>query len=521
MSKYNRYLIVILAALLPVVVVCFVFYEAAERCESFDIVDRLPGIRPDYNGVVIPPNIAPLNFAIEEDGLHYYARVYSKNGSAIEVFSRSGKIKIPQRAWHSLLGSNRGQQLYFDVYVKGRSGRWSRYACVTNKIAIEDIDSFVVYRKMLPTTIHIKSLMAVYQRDLRSFEEKLILNDSSYKGGCINCHSFCNNRPDKMLIGIRSYHKYGISTLFIENGKVKKIGAMFGYTSWHPSGKLAVYSINQLPMFWHDARKEVRDTVNQDSSLAYFLPETGQLKTSPEISRKEQLENWPVWSADGKYLYFCTALKVWSNTKIPPDERYRDVRYDLVRISYDVDSEQWGQAEEVLLAKDTGRSVAMPRISPDGRWLSFCMIDYGYFPCWHRDSNLYLMDLKAAEDTGKFKYRQLDISSPESEAWQSWSSNSRWIVFSSKRDYGVFTRTYISYVDEEGKVYKPILLPQKDPAFYDSCSLTYTVPELIVEPVKAAGDKLGRVIRGSGEIKVDMPITMASPQPGRLHDFQF
>jgi Tol biopolymer transport system component len=519
MSKYNRYLTIILTVTLSAVAVCFVFYGRRERIESFDMVDRLPRIRPDYSGVVLPPNIAPLNFAIKEDGLHYCAKIYSKNGSVIEVFSRSGKIEIAQKAWHNLLGNNKGRQLYFDVYVKGQSGRWRRYASVTNKIANYDIDSFVVYRKMYPTTVHLRSLVAIYQRNLRNFEERLILDNSNYKGGCLNCHSFCNNRPDKMLMGIRSY-KYGFSTLLIEDGKVEKIGAKFGYTSWHPGGKLAVYSTNQLPMFWHLAGREVRDTVNLDSSLVYFLSETRQLKTSPEISQKEQLENWPVWSADGKYLYFCSALKPWSGIKKLLPEQYKDVMYDLVRISYDVDSEQWGQVEEVLPAKDAGRSIAMPRISPDGRWLSFCMIDYGYLPCWRSDSDLYLMDLKIAEETGKFEYRQLDISSPESEAWQSWSSNSRWIVFSSKRDYGVFTRTYISYVDQEGKVYKPILLPQKDPAFYDSCLFTYTVPALVIEPVKVVGDKLGRVIRGSSEIKVDMPITMASPEADRRYDFQ-
>ncbi|MBN2019134.1 MAG: PD40 domain-containing protein [Sedimentisphaerales bacterium] len=518
MSKY-RNLTLVLALALAAVSLCVLLYGCRERIESFDTVDRLPRIRPDYSGIVLPPNIAPLNFAVEEDGLHYCAKIYSKNGGVIEVFSRSGKIAIPQEAWHRLLGNNRGQQLYFDVYVKGQSGRWSRYACVTSKIADEDIDSFLVYRKMNYTTIHFKGPMAVYQRDLRSFEEMLILNNSSYKGGCLNCHSFCRNHPDKMLIGIRSFKGYGISTLFIEDGKVEKIRAKFGYTSWHPSGKLAVYSMNNLPMFWHLGRTEVRDTVNLDSSLAYFLPETSQLKTSPEISQKEQLENWPVWSADGKFLYFCRALKPASDTKTTAGEKYKDIRYDLVRISYDVNSDQWGQAEEVLLAKDAGRSIAMPSISPDGRWLSFCMIDYGYFPCWQSDSDLYLMDLEAAEQTGKFEYRRLDISSSESESWQSWSSNSRWLVFSSKRDYGVFTRTYISYVDREGKVYKPILLPQKDPALYDSCLSTYTVPEMIIEPVKVAGDKLGRVIRGSSEVEVDMPITMATPKADLSEDF--
>jgi len=505
MSKYNRYLSVFMLAALMVSGVCLLIFGQKESIDTFDLIDKPAQIRPDYNGVVLPANIA--------------AKIYSENGRPIEVFSRTGKIVIPPKAWRRLLESNRGRQLYFDIYVKAENRKstietrnWKRYSAITNRIAVEDIDSFLVYRKMHPTHTHIKGPMGIYQRNLRNFQEKLILDNNHFKGGCLNCHTFCQNSPDEMLLGIRSYGGYGISTLFIEDSKVEKIAAKFGYTSWHPSGKLAVYSINYLPMFWHYAGKEVRDTVNLESSLAYFLTETRQLKTIPAISRKEQLENWPVWSPDGRELYFCRAPKLWPDTRTIPPEHYRDVRYDLVRISYDVETDRWGQVECILSAKDTGKSIAMPSISPDGRWLLFCMIDYGYFPSWHRDSDLYLMDLKAAARSGEFNYSRLDINSNETEAWQSFSSNSRWIAFSSKRDYGIFTRTYISYIDDNGKVYKPLLLPQKDPGFYDSYLLTYTVPELVTEPVKLKAERLGQIIRGTTEIKVDVPITMASPE---------
>jgi hypothetical protein len=87
------------------------------------------------------------------------------------------------------------------------------------------------------------------------------------------------------------------------------------------------------------------------------------------------------------------------------------------------------------------------------------------------------------------------------------------MAFSSKRQGGVFTRTYFSYLDNEGRAYKPFLMPQKDPTYYDSCLWTYSVPELITAPVQITGEKLGRVIRGSEKIAVHLPITMATPKP--------
>jgi len=482
------------------------------RIEEYSISERPPRIYPDYSSTVIPPNIAPLNFMVQEDGSYYFARIYSDKGKEIEVFSRSPKILIPAGLWHELLNNNRGGQLRFDVFVRADNHRWVRFGTITNRIAGEDIDGYLVYRRMHPTHTHTKGHLGVYQRNLRNFDESIVFDNRGPSTQCVNCHTFCENRPDKTLIGVRD-RELQAKTLLIEGQTASKIDAKFGYTSWHPSGKLAVYSINNLPMFFHTARNEVRDTFDIDSALAYFVVDSKTVKTSPEISRKERLETWPCWSADGRYLYFCVTPKVlFADENHFPPHGYERVKYDLVRISYDIGQDKWGETETVLSSKDTGLSIAMPQVSHDGRWLLFCMCEYGYFPTWQQSSDLYIMDLKEAKETGRYEYRRLDINSDQSESWHSWSSNSRWIAFSSKRDYGVFTRCYISYVDESGRAYKPLVLPQKDPEFYDSCLETFNTPELVTGPVPATGERLARVVRSSEEISVSMPITMATPK---------
>ena len=488
--------------------------------EQWRSIDRLPGIRPDYCGTVLPPNIAPLNFRVLENGSHYFVKIYSKRGKAIEVFSRSPNINIPQKPWHKLLDINRGEKLSFDVFVKPadsvtspkkENNRWNRFSTITNEIAAEDIDSFLVYRTHHPSTHLINGRIGIYQRNLQQFNESLILDNRYYKRGCLNCHTFCNNRTDKMLIGIRS-REHGNSDLFVENGVVKKIGTKFTYTSWHPSGRLIAYSLNTVRQFFHTAREEVRSAIDMDSMLLYYLADSNTIKTSPKFSKKDRLETYPAWSADGRYLYFCSAPMLWSDQNEIPPKNYDEVKYDLMRISYDIESDQWGELETVLSAKDTGLSILEPRISPDGRWLLFCMCDYGGFPAFQQSSDLYILDLYDTQKTGGYKYRRLEINSDQSESWHSWSSNSRWIVFSSKRRDGVFTRPYLSYVDTTGKAYKPFLLPQKDPTFYDSCLQTYNTPELVIEPVRVTKEKLGCVVRGSRQIDVTLPITMATPK---------
>jgi hypothetical protein len=489
-------------------------------------IDRPAKIQPDYAGCVVPPNIAPLNFVIKQEGAGYFVRIHSEAGNPIEIFSRKSTIVIPKHAWHKLLNSNRGRQLNMDIYVKSRAGAssskaenvgWSRFQALTARIAAEDIDTFLVYRRIRPGHSTWRNI-GIYQRNLGSFDESTILSNEYFKHGCVNCHTFCSNRADKVLIGIRGA-VYGSSALLVEGDKVRKIGTKFGYTSWHPSGKIAVFAVNKVRQLFHSAASEVRDVLDLDSLISYYLLESESVKTAPDLARKDRLETYPTWSADGRYLYFCSAPVTWTDKSVIP-ESYDQIRYDLVRTSYDIDSDKWGPLESVLSAEETGRSILLPRISPDGRWLLFCMCDYGCFPVYRQSSDLYMIDLEAAKQTGRYEYSRLDINSSESESWHSFSSNSRWIVFSSKRDSGVFTRTYIAYVDKSGKVHKPIRLPQKDPTYYDSCLWTYSVPELVTEPVRVTKEKLGKVVRGTEEIPIKMPITMATPKTDGLTDRQ-
>ncbi|MEJ2701562.1 MAG: hypothetical protein P8Z79_03890 [Sedimentisphaerales bacterium] len=510
-GKWTRVTVVIAVMAMTAAACALVFVPREDKVtiDQFSIIDRLAEIHPDYSGTVIPPNIAPLNFSIRENGSHYCVRISSRQGQPIEIFSRSPKIVIAEKPWHALLNANRGEDLSFLVFVRSQDGDWKRFSPVVNTIANEEIDRFLVYRRIYPV-YGAWGKMGIYQRDLQGFEESVILDNDYFKGGCLNCHSFCANDPNKMLIDFRS-SDYGVPTVLVENGKPYKVGTKFGYVAWHPSGRLVTYAINQVAMFFHASDTEVRDVIDLDSLLAYYLVDRKTVKTAPDIARKDRLETYPAWSPDGRYLYFCSAPLTWTQRNVIPSN-YDEVKYDLVRISYDIDRDQWGKLETVLSSKDTGSSILLPRISPDGRWLVFCMCAYGCFPVYQRSSDLYIVDLEAAQKTGRYEPRRLQANSDESESWHSWSTNSRWVAFSSKRGSGVFTRSYLCYLDADGKASKPFVVPQKDPDYYDSCLWTYSVPELIRGRVRVTGEKLARVLRGSEAIHTDMPITTATPK---------
>ena len=462
-------------------------------------VNRPPRIRPDYRDVVIPPNMAPLNFLVEEPGTEYGVRVRSAEGEVIDIVSRTSRIVIPLSRWRRLLNANRGRKLYVDVCVRRADGQWRRFEPIQNTIAGADIDNYLFYRLIKP--IHtIYCNVGIYQRDLRTYEESVVLSNRSFGGGCVNCHTFAPNHPDRMILQIRG-SKDGADwsgMVVVRQGEVKKVDTRSlvqtaesergritqskgAYTAWHPNGRVVAFSANKISQFFH-AVGEVRDVVDAESDLALYDADSNTVTTTPKISKPGRMETFPTWSPDGRYLYFCSADPL-------PIEQYNQIRYDLMRIGYEADSGRWGEIEPLLLAEDTGLSITEPRVSPDGRWVLFCMSAYGAFPVHQASSDLYLLDLET------WQHHRLAANSPRCESWHCWSGNSRWIAFASKRRDGVFARIYFSYVDEAGRAHKPVLLPQKDPSFYDRFIKTYNVPELARTPAPASSRELARAIR--------------------------
>ena len=487
----------------------YVFFSLVTKnleIKNYTDISSPANITPDYSNTVIPPNIAPLNFIIQEPGTQYFVNIRSEQGNEIKVLSKKSKIIIPQKKWSKLLKQNSGSELIFDIYIKNNDDKWDRYPSIKNTIAKESIDPYLVYRFMTPSSYHPKK-MNIHQRNLENYDETIVLDSQSYGDGCVNCHTFVNNKPDKMLLGVRSL-KYGSATLYVENGKATKLGTKIGYTSWHPSGKLATYSINKVTQFFHRARTETHEVLDYDSGILYYMADNSEVRKSIHLMDKRQLETYPSWSPDGKYLYYSQAPMLWPDPKhVNVDIYYEHIKYSLMRISYDIDNDQWGQPETVLSSKDAGgRSILLPRISPDGRFLLFCMAEYGCFPVYQPSSDLYMMDMQ----TGK--YEKLNINSNFSESWHSWSSNSRWIAFSSKRKGGVLTRLFLSYIDESGRAYKAFIFPQKDPAYYDSLVKVYSVPELITGPVQVSRRDLRRATLSSEKVQIDLPITGATPK---------
>jgi Tol biopolymer transport system component len=231
--------------------------------------------------------------------------------------------------------------------------------------------------------------------------------------------------------------------------------------------------VNKIDQSFHARKDRTINVFDKASDLVIYDVGKRTVTTSPKVSTS-RLETLPEWSPDGRTLYFCSGPE-WTGEK-----DFDKVKYDLMRVACNVETGEWGNVETVLSSGRTGKSISFPRVSPDGRRLLFCMSDYGYFSIHDPSSDLYMLDLRTKD------YRKLEVNSERSEGYHSWSGNSRWFVFASKRGDGLSSRLYFSYVDSSGNAHKPFLMPQRDPAFYDTFIMNYNVPEMISGPVQAS-----------------------------------
>ena len=450
------------------ILLLWLFGSCQSRIESFKKIDRLPAIFPDYAGITVPPNIAPLNFKINEPGDNYEVRLFSKNDNPIVIRNKNSNIQIDIDEWHALLKEGAGSNYYVEVFVHDEKNGWQKFKTIENIISNEPIDSHLAYR-LINTGYVLWTSLGIYQRNLENFKEKPILENHSIDYGCINCHSFASNDPSKMMIHIRAING---GTLISDNGKLKKIDTKTKYTlnagaysSWHPDGKHIAYSVNNIGQFFcsGEIRIEVAD---EFSDLIVYDIEKNMVSTAPQVSTSSR-ENLPVWSPDGKYIYFISA---------PGSKQISDriqAHYDLLRIGYNINTNEWGKVDTVLSSKEIGKSISFPKISPNGKYLMFCTSDNGYFTIHHPQTDLNLLDLKTGE------FHKLDINSPETDSYHCFSSGGHWFVFSSKRIDGLHTRPFFSFLDEDGNASKPFVLPQKDPEFYATFIKNYNIPELI------------------------------------------
>ena len=466
--------------------------------EVFTESKSLPKIYPDYTNVTIPINMAPLTFELDEEADDMIAR-FSVGG---EETVCAGKAQPEIDEWRKLAERAKGNAINVDVYAL-KAGQWTHYKPFSIFVSPDSIDSYLSYRLIYPSFVSYESL-TISQRCLENYDESVIYDNVlctfEKDGQCINCHNYQQYNPERMQFHARQNHG---GTVVVYDGNIKKVNmgndsilSAGVYPAWHPWLKLIVYSTNKTYQGFHTVDHNKIEVYDSQSDLIAYDLSKGEI-TNLENDTTE-LEVFPAWAPDGKTLYYCSAHYVKQDSTLSRTSeminRAKELKYNIYKKSFDPETMAFGPRELVFSADSLNKSATLPRISPDGRYLMFALAEYGVFHIWHHDADLWMIDLQ----TGEARAAQ-EINSLDTESYHSWSSNGKWVVFSSRRDDGTYTRPFFAHIDKEGRGTKPFELPSADPDYHRQFMRCYNIPEFMRGPVTIKPQTFADVLKGDGE----------------------
>jgi len=437
---------------------------------------QLPEIYPDYMGVTIPADIAPLNFNFSDETIDRMdVIVKGSKGGELHVNGEWADFDIDE--WHALTEQNQGGKLTVTVCTE-KDGQWTQYKDFDIFVSDARLDDWgLTYRRIKPG-YEVGGDIGIYQRELGSFDEYAIITETVVPGRCFNCHTANRTNPNRLTMQMRGE---GGGTMIQKDGhqmwvetKTDSTKAAGSYSYWHPQGDYVALAVNSVHQAFFTGTGQRIEVYHTFSNVEVLDTRTNELILSP-LLQTDDLEIFPAFSHDGKWLYYSTSKPC----RVPAE--YEKVKCSLCRIAFDAEKGVFGETVDTLLnGPATDKSYVLARPSYDGRWLMYCTSSRGNFPVSQNDADLWLMDLKTGES------RELkELNTPQSESYHNWSENSRWLVFSSKREDGMYTKLYLATIDEQGRVSKPFLLPQHHPRkFYRDMMDAYNCPDFTKSKVE-------------------------------------
>ncbi len=475
-------------------IVCLLLVSCAERPMNPTKVDELPKIYPDYIGVTIPVDIAPLDFNFADETIDAMD-VVVKGSKGGELHVQGNYADFDIDAWHQMTEQNQGGKLMVTVCVE-KGGQWTQYKDFTISVSTYCLEDWgLTYRRIKPG-YEVGGDIGIYQRDIHTFEEFAILAETVVPGRCFNCHTANRTNPDRITLQMRGegggtmMQKDGLQT-WVET-KTDSTKAAGSYSYWHPKGDYVAMAVNSVHQSFFTSTGQRIEVYHKFSDVEVLDTRSNELILSP-LLQTEDLEIFPAFSADGKYIYYSSSKPC----RVPAE--YEKVKCSLCRIDFDAEKGKFGETVDTLLnGPATDKSYVLARPSYDGRWMMYCVSSRGNFPVSQDDADLWLMDLKTGES------RELnEVNSKQSESFHNWCENSRWFVFSSKREDGMYTKLYLASIDDQGRVSKPFLLPQRNPRkYYLEMMDAYNCPDFTKTKVELDAHEAYRQVFDNKRIQV-------------------
>ena len=172
--------------------------------EEYTASPDLPDIYPDYKGVTVPINMAPLTFEMNNRADNMVARFTVGDE---ELLLEGAKIEPSEDEWQRLVEKALDKNIGVEVYAR-YDGEWTKYKPFDIYVSKDSIDPYLSYRLIYPSYVSYEEL-TISQRCLENYDESVIYDnilcstEGASGGQCINCHNYQQYNPERMQFHAR------------------------------------------------------------------------------------------------------------------------------------------------------------------------------------------------------------------------------------------------------------------------------------------------------------------------------
>jgi tetratricopeptide (TPR) repeat protein len=507
---------VLATAIVPVALAASLFIAGCDRDPGTqEIVATAPDVtgarlRITYplEGTLFPPEIVSPTFSWEDDteGVdRWYVVVRDDSGGdLLKVSVDAPRWRPSEESWREI--KQQSSERDVEVIVAGVDRTKRQTVLSSGRVHIrtskDPVGDSLFYREVpLPFLTAVQDPSRIRWRygtiDLESGPPIVLQNLPV----CGNCHSFADNGSvlgldvdygnDKGAYAVMPVSKHMVMNdekiITWADYKREDGDLTFGLLSRvSPTGRYVISTVKDRSVF-----VAIPDIMISQlffpikGILVVYDRETQTYAPLPGADDPQFVQSNAVWSPDGKYIVFARtkayhAERLEQQNSALIDEKdvpeftveKKPFLYDLYRIPFN--DGKGGTAEPLEGASNDGMSNFFPKYSPDGKWIVFCKAKS--YMLLQPDSELYIIPAEGGVG------RRLRYNTARMNSWHSWSSNSRWLVFSSKVNTP-YTQLFLTHIDENGNDSPPVLLER-----FTSPDRAANIPEFVNLPGDAIAD---------------------------------
>lgn len=477
LARQDGYKVVLVVLLVPVAGLLFYREHARLRKPVPSILSQYheelsyPEIMVDYplDGTIFPPELPAPTFRwvnLDTGSDRWFVSFEFKDElKRVNFTTKRTELTLTAKDWESVKHRSSGTSAAVHIFGYNRSAPTviRGYTKVTFEISKDVVGAPLFYREVKPpfelATRDMSRIRWRFDR-IASTSPRIVLSNPPV---CGSCHSFSGDGQSFVIDLDHRGNKGSFAAVRAAEQTVITADEMHTWNDFQkddrntngflsrisPDGRYVVGMVNDLFI------------VNRENFMDFFFPIKGILavydrenKTYsplPGADDPDYVHCNACWSPDGKMIVFIRAKALDSpyetdNYYLPPDESLDllktidGFRYDVYRIPFN--NGAGGIAEPLVGASNNGMSNFFPRYSPDGQWIVYCQAKS--YIMVQPESKLHIIPAEGGQS------RLMRCNNPGMNSWHSWSPNSRWLVFSSKR-HSPFTQLFLTHIDEQGR----------------------------------------------------------------------